>query len=180
MPLERLPPRARLQLGCRLAMSGLRGPRVVQPISAVAFCVPQSGKFTSPAEHRAVANKAPRVCGDPFVPSPFCRFGFLARWFQCFESAGQLVVRLGWELQRKTLPAGTLLRQPFCLPRAERCNNRAMVRVMDQRQSERNLPKIPNISLPGRDIVWLGVMPSPGLPVAPCPLPLCRLQPTLP
>ncbi len=51
---------------------------------------------------------------------------------------------------------------------------------MDQRRSERNFLKVPNISLPSHDVIRLGVMPSPRSLLPPCPPPPGRLHPTSP
>ncbi len=55
-----------------------------------------------------------------------------------------------------------------------------MIQVVDQRQSERNFPKVPNIALTSHYVIRLGVMPSPHPLLPPCPPPPGQLQPTLP
>ena len=51
------------------------------PNSPLHFAGPSLAKLTSPAEHRAVAYEAPRLCRDPLIPSPLFGFGFEAREF---------------------------------------------------------------------------------------------------
>ena len=60
----------------------------------------------------------------------------------------QLVVRPGWEPQRKALPAVTVLCQPFCLPCAEGPDDSTVVRVVDQQRLKHNFPKVPSIPPP--------------------------------
>jgi hypothetical protein len=125
---------------------------------------PSLAKFTSPGEHAVVADQMPCLCGDSIIPSPALGVGINPREFECFKGLGQFVVWLGWEPQRKALSAVAVCCQSLRLPRAEGCNNCTMIQVMDQWQSERNSPKVPNVALPSHDVIWLGVM------LSPCPL----------
>ena len=81
------------------------------------------------------------------------------------------------QFTRKALPMLAVLRQRLVSPRSKCCNDRTMVRVVNQGRSKSNLPQEPNVPLPCQDVVWLGMIPSPHALLPPRPALLCRLHP---
>ena len=92
---------------------------------------------------------------------------------QCVEGGGVSILWSQWKRQREFLARAPVLFQPSRPAHSNIRNDCAMVQMEKPRGSEPHSPKICHIPCASHEVVWLRVVPSPPVFVAPCPASSC-------